>query len=187
MDALLLALLGCALVEVGGPASLLAARLAARLTPGAPLLCGLLLATATNAALAAAAGWFVAGLLGGQARLLFLALALLVGGVSMLLPVRQPDSLDGWRTGAFLTGLLGFLILGFGDSASFLILGIVAKTGNPVLAASGGTAGVLIAVAPALLVRDFAGGVPLAIMRRIGGGILCLGGALTALSALGLL
>lgn len=184
---MLLALLGCLMVEIGGPAGLLATALGARFRQ-APLLWGIALAVAINAALSAAAGWALAGLLGGHARLLFLALALVFGGISMLLPVKQPDPLDGWRIGPFFTSLLGFLILGFGDSASFLILGIAAKTGSPVLAALGGGAGILIATSAALLLRsDTPSRWPLFGLRRAGGVVLCLSGAFTALSALALL
>ena len=154
MDALLTALLGCFLAEIGDKNQLLVLALAARFGRDGAIIAGILAAAAANAAIAATAGAFLAPMLGSDARLLFLALALLFLGLGLLWPVKPPDPLAGWPTGPFLTSALGLFILGFGDGSQFLILGIATRTADPILAGIGGALGVAAALIPAVLLRD---------------------------------
>jgi putative Ca2+/H+ antiporter (TMEM165/GDT1 family) len=154
MDALLTALLGCFLAEIGDKNQLLLLALAARFNRDGAIIAGALAAAIANAAIGAAAGAFLAPMLGSDARLLFLAIALLFLGVGLFWPVKPPDPLASWPTGAFLTCMLGLFILGFGDGSQFLILGIATRTGDPVLAGIGGALGMTAAFMPAVLLRD---------------------------------
>lgn len=183
---MLTSLLGCLAGEIGGAGQLLVLALAIRFRRDGPLIAGIIIAAAANAAIAAWAGAFIAPMLGSSARLLFLALALLFLGLGMFWPVRAPDPLAGWPTGAFLTSALGLFILGFGDGSQFLILGIATRTADPVTAAIGGALGIAAAQIPMLFLRDKAKKLPLRPIRRGLGGILTVIALLIAAAAFGL-
>lgn len=174
MDALLTALLGCFLGEIGDKSQLLLIALAARFGRDGTVIAGAALATIANAAIGAGAAAFLLPMLGSDARLLFLALAVLFLGIGMLWRVKAPDPLAGWRIGPFLTTALGLFILGFGDGSQFLILGIATRTADPVMAAIGGSIGMMAAFMPAILLREaLPRRVPLRAVR-LGGGMLML-------------
>ncbi|WP_336968058.1 TMEM165/GDT1 family protein [Sphingobium aromaticiconvertens] len=188
MDALLTALLGCLLGEMGDKSQWLVLALASRYQRDGVVLAGVAIAAACNAALSAAAGALLAPMLAGNARLLFLALAILFLGVGMVFRVKRPDMLDGWKLGAFLTTAFGLFILGFGDGPQFLILGIATRTGDPVMAAIGGAVGVTLAAVPVIALREqfYHHGALRAV--RLGGGVMLLVvGGLIAASALAIL
>lgn len=187
MDALLLALLGCLLGEIGDKSQLLVLALATRYHRNGAVIAGIVVAAIANAAISATAGAWIGPMLGADARLLFLSLSVLFLGIGMFWPVTAPDPLANWPTGAFLTTMLGLFILGFGDGPQFLILGIATHSGNPVLAAFGGAIGVIAASVPVVLLRDRLFAVLPTRAIRLGGGVLLLvAGAIMALSALAL-
>ena len=188
MDALLLALLGCLLGEIGDKSQWLVLALATRYNRDGPILAGIAVAAAANAAVSAVAGAWIGPMMSADARLLFLALSVVFLGAGMLWRVKAPDPLDGWHIGPFLTSALGLFILGFGDGPQFLTLGIVTRTGDPVLAAIGGAAGVFAALAPVVLLRErILASQAIGIVRRAGGALLLVAGATLGLSAAGLL
>jgi putative Ca2+/H+ antiporter (TMEM165/GDT1 family) len=188
MDALLIALLGCLLGEIGDKSQLLVLALAARYNRDGAVIAGIIVAAIANAAISAAAGAWIGPMLGADARLLFLALAILFLGAGLLWRVAPPDPLDGWPTGAFLTTALGLFILGFGDGPQFLILGIAVRTAEPVLAGIGGAIGMIVALVPVVLLRArLLAVLPLRAIRWTGGALLLVTGAIMALSATGLL
>ena len=185
MDALLIALLGCLLAETGDKGQLLALALAERFQRDGAVIAGIVAAAFANAAIGAAAGAFIAPMLGTDGRLLFLALALIFLAVGMFWPTKRPDPLANWRLGAFLTSALGLFILGFGDGAQFLILGIAVRTADPVLAATGGAIGIIAATVPVLLLRGPAfNALPLRAIRLGGAVLVLLAGMAAAVSAL---
>ncbi|MEJ7927535.1 TMEM165/GDT1 family protein [Sphingobium sp. AN641] len=187
MDALLTALMGCLLGEMGDKSQLLLLALATRFNRNRAVIAGAAVAAIANAAISATAGAVIAPMLGADARTLFAALAVLFLGVGLLVRVKQPDTLDGWNIGAFLTTALGLFILGFGDGPQFLILGITTRTADPLMAGIGGAIGIFVAQLPVILLRhQFAAALPLRAIR-IGGAItLLLVGAVLALTALAL-
>lgn len=188
MDAFLIALLGCLLGEMGDKSQWLILVLASRYQRDGIILAGVATAAVCNAVLSAAAGAFLAPMLAGNARLLFLALAILFLGVGMVFRVKRPDTLDGWKLGAFLTTTLGLFILGFGDGPQFLILGIATRTADPVMAAIGGAIGVTLAAVPVVLLREqFYRHRALPVVRLGGGALLLIVGGLVAASALAIL
>lgn len=188
MDALLIALLGCLIGEIGDKSQLLALALATRFNRNGAVIAGIVVAAIANAAISATAGAYIGPMLGSDARLLFLALSLLFLGLGLFWPMKAPDPLDGWKIGAFLTTALGLFILGFGDGPQFLILGLATRTADPALAAIGGAIGIIAACVPVVLLRDLLlAALPIRAIRLCGGGVLLLAGAITALSALALL
>jgi putative Ca2+/H+ antiporter (TMEM165/GDT1 family) len=185
MDALLLALLGCLLGEIGDKSQWLVLALATRYDRNGSLIAGIVLAAAVNAAISAYAGSWIAPSLGADARLLFMALSVLILGAGLLWPVKCPDPLDGWAIGPFLTTTLGLIILGFGDGSQFLVLGIATRTADPWLAGVGGAIGVVATLVPVVLLRDaILAALPLRAIRWTGGVVLLVTGAIMALSAL---
>jgi Ca2+/H+ antiporter, TMEM165/GDT1 family len=188
MDALLIALLGCLLGEIGDKSQLLVLALATRYDRDGAVIAGIMVAAVANAAISAFAGAWIGPMLGADARLLFLALAILFLGAGLLWRVSPPDTLDGWPTGPFLTTALGLFILGFGDGPQFLILGIATRTADPALAGIGGAIGVIVALVPVVLVRaQLLAVLPLRAIRWTGGAMLLLTGSVMGLSATGLL
>ncbi|BBF68651.1 MULTISPECIES: TMEM165/GDT1 family protein [Sphingomonas] len=188
MDALLIALLGCLLGEIGDKSQLLVLALATRYDRNGAIIAGIVVAAAANAALSAFAGAWIGPMLGADARLLFMALSVLFLGAGLFWRPSAPDPLAGWPTGAFLTTALGLFILGFGDGPQFLILGIATRTADPMLAGIGGTIGVIAALVPVVLLRDrILAVLPLRAIRWTGGVLLLLAGAVMALVATGLL
>lgn len=186
MDALLTALIGCLLGEMGDKSQLLVLALAMRFRRNGALIAGIAVAAVANAAVAAGAGAFLSPMLGSSARLLFLALAVLFLAIGMFWPVKQPDPLSTWPTGPFLTAALGVFILGFGDGSQFLILGIATRTADPVMAGVGGAIGMIAALTPVVLLREEMGRLPLRAIRLGGAAIMLIAGVAIAVSALGL-
>lgn len=185
MDALLTALLGCLLGEMGDKSQLLLIALAARFNRNGAIIAAIVVAAIANAAISAAAGAFIAPMLATNARILFLALALIFLGGGLLVRVRQPDLLENWRLGAFLTSALGLFILGFGDGPQFLILGVATRTGDPLLAAIGGAIGVIVSQTAAVLMRDrLLKALPVRAIRLGGALILLTLGAIVAARAI---
>lgn len=188
MDALLLALLGCLLGEIGDKGQWLVLALATRYDRNGAVIAGIVLAAVANAVISAFAGAWIGPMLGADARLLFLALSVLFLGAGLFWPVGRPNPLGGWRIGAFPTTALGLFILGFGDGPQFLILGVATRTADPMLAGVGGAIGVIVALVPVVLLRDaILAALPLRAIRWGGGVLLLLVGALLALGATGLL
>jgi putative Ca2+/H+ antiporter (TMEM165/GDT1 family) len=187
MDALLIALLACLLGEMGDRSQMLCATLAERFRRDSVIIAGMVMAVAANAALSAFAGNLIAHLLAPNARNLFLALGFLAGGVSMLMPTKAPDALENWRIGAFGTSTLGLFILGFGESAQFLIAGISAAWADPVFAGIGGALGIITACTVAIILRStLATLLPLRLIRRGAAIVFLLTGGIAAVRALGL-
>ena len=188
MDALLIALLASALAEMGDKTQLLALVLAVRFRSDATVLTGIALATIINCALSAAGGWLISGLIGTSARTLFFGLPFLFAGAGMLFPVKPPDMVRGRRLGAFFTTFLAVFILEFGDKSQFITAGVAVKTADPVLSAAGASIGVLLAIAPAVLLRQqYFLAMPLALVRKGAGVAFLLIGLVLALGAFGLL
>lgn len=151
MEAIVPAFLLAVLSQLGERPAMLTAILADRFRR--PILAALAagLAHAIGNGLAAVAGAAMAPILSPNAQSLFLAMALIFGGLGGLWPVKAPDRIERWRMGAFVTTLLGVLILAFGDRTQFFTLAL-STGGRPGLAAAGAALGTLaVAFAAALL------------------------------------
>lgn len=188
MDALIPAFIAAALAEMGDKSPWLAAILAARFgRPGAVVL-GIIVAATVASALSAIAGTLVQPLLTPNARLLFLALALVFSGIGGLFTLKQPDPLTGWKIGAFATTALGLFILQFGEGTQFLVAGLAANAKVPALAAIGATLGICAVTIPMALagaaLRDR---LPIRAMRLIPAILFLVTGIWAAVSALRLI
>ncbi|MBC9033253.1 TMEM165/GDT1 family protein [Sphingomonas sp. JC676] len=140
MEAIVPAFLLAVLTQLGERPAALTAILSDRFRR--PILVALAagLAHAIGNGAAAAAGMAIAPMMTPNAQALFLAVALVFGGVGGIWPVKAPDRLERWRLGAVLTPLLGVLILAFGERTQFFTLAISVR-GLPWLAAAGATIG----------------------------------------------
>lgn len=176
-----------ALASIGDKPAWLAAILADRFRAPGLVIAAALLALLAAGGLAAAAGALIGPRLTPEARLLMLALSLLLQGGGALGRVKPPERLDGWRIGAFVTALLGLFILAFGDGIQFVVATLAARTPLPWLAAVGGALGCLVPVSTAAILgeRDWLA-LPLHRARLAIAALFLLAGTVLALQALGL-
>lgn len=187
MDALMAALVLGALVQLGDRTPWLAAILADRYRSPGVVLAAAAVALAVNNAVGVVGGMLVAALLTPNAKLLLLALALLLAGVSTGLRGKAPDRLEGWRLGAFGTSALGLAILAFGDRMQFVTAALAARGTVPWLAAVGATLGALAVCAPAIVLGEKRwAALPWVPVRATVGAVLVIAGVWTGLTALGL-
>lgn len=119
----------------------LAAILADRLRRRALVLAAAALALGVNYAMGVVAGMAVAALIIPEAKLLLLALALVLAGVGTAWRDKAPDRLEGWRIGAAATSFLGLFIMAFGDRMQFIAAALAARSDLPWAAAVGATLG----------------------------------------------
>jgi len=140
MEALVPAFIAALLTQLGDRPAMLTAILADRY--GRPLTIALAagLAHGVGNVVAALAGGATAPMLTPNAQAMFLAVALFIGGVSALWPVKPPARLDGWQIGSLLTGFLGVFSLSLGGQTQFFTLAFAARS-DPWFAAAGATAG----------------------------------------------
>lgn len=185
MDALIPAFVLAAALEQGDGTQRLAAALADKYDRPAPVLAGIALAAAVNLGLAATGGALLARTTPHSAILLLTAIALLLAGAGGLFRARPAADLAGWRLGAFASSLGSFLILAFGDKTQFVVLGLAAASGQPVLAAIGATAGVAAGNLPAVALGGaWPSTVPLRTIRAAISALVALAGVVLAISAL---
>lgn len=183
MDALMAALVAALLIHATDRTPWLIAGLGARYRQHALVLAGAVTALALVNALAATGGATLAPRLTPNARALFLALSLAAAALGSLTALKPPESLAGWRTGPFVTPLIGMLTLGFG-SAQFVTMALALRVGEPVFAAVGSTIGGAVVAGAALALAE-AGVTPLRrrVVRLSVGGLLGIAASIAALSA----
>ncbi len=143
MPAFFLAFLAALALTATGREGVRAARLSAGIAPpaGAPpgLLLALWLSAIATSALAAWAGALLAPQLPGAARQMFVALALVVAAVELVLLRAPPAPAEPTRSlGAVL---LVFLASQLTDSTRLVVAALALATGEPLLAAAGGALG----------------------------------------------
>lgn len=188
MDALMAALVLGALTQLGDRTPWLAAILADRYRAPGTLFAAAAIALALNNAVGTVGGVLVAHLLTSNAKLLLLALALVLAGVTVQLRDKSPDRLSGWRLGAFGTSALGLAILAFGDRMQFVTAALAARSTLPWAAPVGATLGALAVCAPAIVLGEERWlALPLRPVRIASGAVLALAGVVLGLSALRLL
>lgn len=188
MDALIPAFIVAVLAEMGDKSPWLAAILAARFGRAAPVVLGIIAAAALASIISAVAGALIQPLLTPNARLLFLAVALVFSGVTGFLALRRPDGLENWRIGAFATSFLGLFILQFGEGTQFLVAGLAANAKLPALAALGATLGICAITIPmALAGEKLRDRLPVRAMRVIPAILFLVTGLWAAVSALRLI
>jgi putative Ca2+/H+ antiporter (TMEM165/GDT1 family) len=154
VDALMAALVLGALTQLGDRTPWLAAILADRFRSPATLIVAAAVALALNNAVGTIGGVLVAKLLTPNAKLLLLALALVLAGLTVQLGRKSPDRLSGWRLGAFGTSVTGLAILAFGDRMQFVTAALAARTTLPWAAPVGATLGALAVCVPAIVLGE---------------------------------
>lgn len=180
----MICLLASACGAFGGRWWMLAHGLAQRL-PVMALTIALTISTAIAVSASAILGAQMAAQIRGPGMLLFLALAILSAGASLCWPTRPASdkALSGAKGPVTATILLLAALIG--DSAPFIVLAAAARTGNAVLAAFGGMAGLGGAALAAVMLPSHA--MSLAIIQRVRwmtGVVFLLIGLIVALSAL---
>ena len=186
MEAFLTTFLLTAIVQAGDRGQLLCAALGQRFARPLPLTIGVAVASGVMAAIGALGGVVVGTWIGLDALRLFYALSLLFAGLGMLAPRRPVDTLPGWRTGPLLTGLLGLLILQFGDKGQFIIAATAARSHDWVWPLVGGWAGTVIGLAPAIVWQERLAGWPIRSVRIGAGVVITIIGTTLALAAFGM-
>jgi putative Ca2+/H+ antiporter (TMEM165/GDT1 family) len=136
MPGFFLALLACLALIVPGRDGVRVAQLAERLGPGAGLIAAIWISALASNALA---GWFatlLAPVMPGQARLMFLAFALVLGALELVLRRNPPAPREPTRsTSAILLVLLASQVT---DGARLLVVAVALYTAQSVAAAAGG-------------------------------------------------
>lgn len=184
MDSLIASFLTLLFTETGDRTQLLAAALAIRFASNRPVILGLAAASLINCLISAFAGSFIDQWVSQDPVRLFNGLAYVLAGVAMLAWRRPVDLLEGWKTGPFLTAFLGIFILQFGDKGQFIIGANAARADHWLFPAIGGWLGTLVAVIPAILLKErLAKILPIAKIRIGGGLALCALGLIHALKA----
>lgn len=139
MSALFLTLVVAVLAMAGGRSALLVGRLSAVLGSGFGMLAACWLAALASSALAAWAGGLIAPLMQPAGKTMFTAAALALAAVELLVTSSRPAPAEPTRS---LGAIALVLFAGqLADASRFLVLALTVATGEPVLAAAGGTLG----------------------------------------------
>lgn len=165
-----------ALAEMGDRTQLLTILLATRYHKPLVIILGVLVATLANHLLAAAAGFYISGLLDA------LWFRYLIGAsfIAMALWVLIPDkeSAEGEKKshrGVFLTTVIAFFIVEMGDKTQIATVSLAARFHDIALVATGTTLGMMIANVPAVLLGEAATRVVPLKYVRIGAAVLFTG------------
>lgn len=177
-----------ALTQASDKTPWLAAMLADRFRAPGLVILAAALALAINYSVGVVAGLAIAALLTPEAKLLLLALALLLAGAGTAVRDKAPDALRGWRTGAFTTSFAGLGILAFGDRMQFIAAALAARSPLPWAAAAGATLGALTVTSYAAIAGERGWrALPLRAMRIGAPAVLIVSGLWCGLQALRLL
>ncbi|HWI28739.1 MAG TPA: TMEM165/GDT1 family protein [Stellaceae bacterium] len=158
MEALFTSLGVVAVAEIGDRTQLLALLLATQFRRPIPVICGILVATVANHAMAALAGEWVGHLL--SPAILKWVLGLSFAGMAVWTLI--PDKLDraqavAPRRGAFVTTLFAFFLCEMGDKTQIATAALAARFNVLLPVIAGTTTGMLIANVPAVLFGHYAG------------------------------
>jgi putative Ca2+/H+ antiporter (TMEM165/GDT1 family) len=146
-----------ALAEIGDKTQLLSLLLATRFRRPVPIIFGILLATAANHALAAAAGvWFTHAVSAGVLRWT-LGLSFLGMAIWALIPDRLEERDDHYEhIGAFGASLIAFFLVEMGDKTQVATVALAAHYDAVLSVVMGTTLGMMIANIPAVLLGEAA-------------------------------
>jgi len=173
MEAFFVSLVVVAVGEIGDKTQLLALMLAARLRRPVPIICGIVVATLVNHALAGLVGAWVRTAIPAQ----YLRWLLVASFFAVALWALKPDKIDvdaapPGKYGAFVITVFAFFLAEIGDKTQIATVMLAAQFGNLVAVVAGTTLGMLIADVPAVLVGSAAAHrLPLRLMRYIAAGL----------------
>ena len=170
-----------AVAEIGDKTQLLSFALAARYRKHTPIICGILVATLVNHALAGTLGVLIARQLSPGTTLWLVGLSFIAFGIWALFP----DKLDSGPPGRgciFMTTLIAFFIAEMADKTQLATIGLGARFGMPVVVTFGTTLGMMLAHVPAVLLgQKLAARFPLGAMRFVAAALFTLTGIATLL------
>lgn len=129
--------------EMGDKTQLLSLVLALRFRKPIPIMCGILVATLLNHALASYAGAFVTHYISPELLKWILALTFIGFGLWMLIPDKEESFEDKRGWGPFLTTTVAFFFAEMGDKTQLATVALGAKFTAPMLVTLGTTLGML--------------------------------------------
>jgi Ca2+/H+ antiporter, TMEM165/GDT1 family len=145
-----------ALGEMGDKTQLLAFVLAARFKRPVPIILGILVATLLNHAGAAAAGAWVASVLGPQMLRWVVGAGFIAMAVWMLIPDKADDEAAAGpqRFGVFGTTVITFFLAEMGDKTQIATVALAARYHDLLPVVAGTTLGMMLANVPAVFLGD---------------------------------
>jgi Ca2+/H+ antiporter, TMEM165/GDT1 family len=173
MEAFLVSLVVVAVGEIGDKTQLLALMLAARFRRPVPIICGILVATLVNHALAGLIGAWVREVVPAE----YLRWLLVASFFAVALWALKPDKIGAepaprGKYGAFAITVVAFFIAETGDKTQIATVVLAAQFGNLVAVVAGTTIGMLVADVPAVLIGNAAAHrLPLRLMRFVAAGL----------------
>lgn len=186
MESLLVSTGVVALAEIGDKTQLLAFVLAARFRKPAPIVLGILVATAVNHGLAGALGGWIATALRPDVLRWVLGLSFIGMALWTLVPdgIEDAETRVAGRLGVFGATLLAFFLAEMGDKTQIATVAMAAHYGAPLMVVCGTTLGMLIADVPAVFAGDrLASKIPMRLVHAIAAGMFALLGTATLLGA----
>jgi putative Ca2+/H+ antiporter (TMEM165/GDT1 family) len=173
MEAFLVSLVVVAVSEIGDKTQLLALMLAARFRRPLPIICGILVATLVNHALAGLIGAWVREVVPAE----YLRWLLVASFFAVALWALKPDKIDAepappGKYGAFAITVVTFFIAETGDKTQIATVVLAAQFGNLIAVVAGTTIGMLVADVPAVLIGNAAAHrLPMRLMRYVAAGL----------------
>ena len=184
MEALLVSILAVTVGEIGDKTQLLALLLAARYRRPIPIVCGILVATLANHALAGLLGhWVVTHF---SAEVLRWALGLSFLGIALW--TLKPDEMDDTgiqesKYGVFMLTCVTFFLAEIGDKTQIATVALAAKYADLYLVVAGTTIGMLLADVPAVFLGKVASpNFPFKLVRWIAAGVFAVLGVIVLLN-----
>ena len=189
MDPFIISTLVVALAEIGDKTQLLAIILATRFKRPIPIILGILVATLANHALAATAGFLIAGITTAH----WFGYAVGASFVVMALWTLVPDKADDLverpaRLGVFLTTTIAFFLVEMGDKTQVATVALAARYHSIWHVAAGTTVGMMLANVPAVYLGEAATKiVPMSVVRIGAASLFAIIGIWTLLQTAGIL
>jgi Ca2+/H+ antiporter, TMEM165/GDT1 family len=173
MEAFFVSLVVVAVGEIGDKTQLLALMLAARFRRPVPIICGVLVATLVNHALAGFVGAWVREIVPAE----YLRWLLVASFFAVALWALMPDKIDtdpapSGKYGPFAITVVAFFIAETGDKTQIATVLLAAKFDSLVAVVAGTTVGMLLADVPAVLIGSAAANrLPLRLIRYAAAGL----------------
>ena len=186
MPAFFLTMMACLVITLGGREQVRTARLAAGLGKSAILLVIVWVCAIATSAIAAWVATLMAPLMPGQAKQMFVAIALLLSAAELAFLRAGPAPKEPTRS----AGAIGIVMFAaqLTDAARFLVMALTLQTGEPVLAAAGGAFGSGLALTLALLAAsEWGARVPQRLLSYLAAGVLASIAIVMGLSARGII
>jgi len=186
LESLLVSIGVVALAEMGDKTQLLAFVLAARFKKPAPIIAGILVATAFNHSIAGALGAWITATVSPQVLRWVLGASFVGMAIWTLIPdeIEKDEAHAAQRFGIFGATALAFFLAEMGDKTQLATVALAAHYGTPLLVVIGTTVGMLVADVPAVFIGEkLAQKVPMRWVRSIAAAIFAALGVATLFGA----